>query len=189
MVASSPYRATVSPSRRSISLKYSQQTWARDMAQRVAHGEKVEGVVRQGQLFSPTEYEVRRQLGSGDLQHTFAWIEAGDVLCRAKDGCRFNSHQTGAAGHIEQMMRRAQAVFLQRPTPVGSSTLEEAPAHHGIVMPGSSVEQTVDELRLLLGCAVMLGQRGVGKHRHKLAQSQPDTSRKPGRAIWQRLLL
>src|ERR1022692_3536454 len=83
----------------------------------------------------------------------------------------------------------AQAVFLQRPTPVGSSTLEEAPAHHGIVMPGSSVEQTVDELRLLLGCAVMLGQREVGKHRHKLAQSQPDTSRKPGRAIWQRLLL
>ena len=134
------------------------------MPQCITHGEKVIGVVRQGHLFRPPQHKVRRQFGPGDSQHACARIKAGDVVGRAKDLRRLHRHQSGASGHIEQVIWRPQAVLLEGPAPVGGAAAKKAPVHHGIVMLRPLVEQPVDEFGLGLGRGVVGRECGMGKH-------------------------
>ncbi len=134
------------------------------VTQCVTHGEKVEGIIRQGHLFGSTEYKVRRQFGPGNRQHAITGIETGDIISGADYFGRLDRDQSGSAGYIEQMIPRAQPVLLESPATVGGSGVEEAPVHHGVVVLGPLVEQPVDELRLRLRCGVMNGKRGMGTH-------------------------
>jgi len=54
-----------------------------------------------------------------------------------------------------------------KPNSLNAQRRQEAPARHAIAMPCGSVEQTVDEFRLLLGSAETRGQRQAGTHLNK----------------------
>lgn len=89
-----------------------------DVTQRVAHGEEIEGVVGERQLFGAADDEAGGQFLAGDAEHTLAGVEAGDGVGGAEDFLRGGGDKAGAAGDIEKLVSAFEAVALERPAAV-----------------------------------------------------------------------
>lgn len=136
-----------------------------EVAQRVAHGEEVIGVVFEGHAFGTALNEARvGQFSPRHGQHAITGFDAGDGAVSTEHLAGSSGNKPRATGNIEVLHSGPQAMAALRGPAVEIAGTEESPADDGIVMRGTLIEEFFDVALPFFRLGVAMGQDGMRDH-------------------------
>src|SRR2546427_14663 len=131
------------------------------VAQGVPHGQEVEVVVGERQLFDGPRPQRNREGQARPPQHAAARIEPDPRPGLTKNARGRPSHQTGPGRDVEELHARAEAGPQQDDAPIALAGAERSQRADPVVVLRSVVEEGTDEGPSLLLALVVLREDGM----------------------------